>query len=77
MTNMAEMVVRRVEQSWALAQQQQLQQQRQLMRSRGPRALTAYTTPVMFLDTGVSPWLVKYCNAAAAKLAGAPPSRDV
>ena len=73
LSNMAEMVCRRVEESWALARRQQEQQQRQFL--NGPRGLAAYATPIMFIDTDAEPWLITYCNAAAAKLAGAQPGR--
>lgn len=73
LTNMAEMVVRRVEQSWALTMRQQEQQQQQLLGGPPARGLAAYTTPVMFVDTSTDPWEIRYCNAAAAELAGVPP----
>lgn len=74
LNNMAEMVTRRVEQSWALALRQQKQQQQQFLDWVPARGLKAYTTPVMFVDTATDPWEIRYCNSAAAALAGVLPA---
>ncbi len=58
MINMAEMVVRRVEKSHVVAHRAEQQQL--------ARALDAYSRPILFVDTGVDPWIILYCNSAAA-----------
>ena len=58
MINMAEMVVRRVEKSYMDAHRTD---QHQIA-----RALDAYSRPILFVDTGVDPWIILYCNSAAA-----------
>ena len=74
LTNMAEMVVRRVELSWALSRQQQQQQQKVLgFAVQNLREVAAYTTPMMFVDTQSEAWLIRYCNAATAELTGTAP----
>ena len=65
LTNMGEMAVRRVEQAWATAQRAAAPH------LRFARALFAYLTPILFVDTGVYPWAVLYCNAAAGSVTGA------
>ena len=58
MINMAEMVVRRVEKSYVAAHRAEHQQL--------ARALDAYSRPILFVDTGVDPWSILFCNSAAA-----------
>lgn len=71
MTNMAEVVVRIVEAAWMLKVTAAANA------SKLSRALSAFETPLLFIETGsscvkpVSEWLVLYLNAAAAKLLGA------
>ena len=67
MTNMAEMAVRRVEEAWAARQMVARPYERYA------RALYAYLTPILFVDTGVYPWCITYCNAAAGAITGAHP----
>ena len=58
MINMAEMVVRRMEKSYVAAHRAE---QHHLA-----RALDAHSRPILFVDTGVDPWIILYCNSAAA-----------
>ncbi len=60
MINMAEMVVRRVEKSYMEAHRTE--------RAGLARALDAHSKPILFVDTGVDPWLILYCNSAAAEV---------
>ena len=72
--NMAEIVVRLVEAAWAQGAA------RAATATKLSRALSAYTVPLMFMDTGatrVGPareWRVLYLNSSATTLLGAPPS---
>ena len=60
MINMAEMVVRRVEKSYVDAHRAE--------QAGLARALDAHSRPILFVDTGVDPWLILYCNSAAAEV---------
>lgn len=69
--NMAEVVVRLVEASWAQGAA------RAASATKLSRALSAYTVPLLFMDTGVAAvgpargWRLLYLNGSAAKLLGA------
>lgn len=71
LTNMAEVVVRIVESAWAL------QTTVAANANKLSRALSAFHTPLLFIETGsscvgpVGDWLVLYLNAGASKLLGA------
>ena len=60
MINMAEMVVRRVEKSYVEAHRTE--------QASLARALDAHSRPILFVDTGVDPWIILYCNSAAAEV---------
>ena len=58
MINMAEMVVRRVEKCYMEAHRTE--------QASLARALDAHSRPILFVDTAVDPWVILYCNSAAA-----------
>ena len=70
---MTEVVVRRIEQAWAVNVARADSQQRL------SRALSAYETPLLFVDAGEEGrappqhWKVMYLNDSACSALGAPP----
>ena len=73
--NMTEVVIRRIEQAWAVDAAKQDAQQRL------SRALSAYETPLLFVDAGdegrkpPQDWNIMYLNDSASTALGAPCSK--